>query len=53
MTVKAGRHLKAWNILVQVEETSDCDLDLVVRQVGEGGLQKICNKTLKKNSRYM
>ena len=53
MNLKAGRHLEAWNILVQVEETGDCDLDLVVGQVGEGGLQKIRNKTLKNNSRYM
>ena len=53
MNLKADGHLESWNILVQVEETGDCDLDLVVGQVGEGGLQKICNKTLKNNSRYM
>ena len=53
MNLRVDSHLKAWDILVQVEETGDCDLDLVVGQVGEGGLQKICNKTLKNNSRYM
>ena len=53
MNLKADRHLESWNILVQVEKTGDCDLDLVVGQVGEGGLQKICNKTLKSSSRYV
>ena len=53
VNLKADRHLESWNILVQVEKTGDCDLDLVVGQVGEGGLQKICNKTLKNSSCYM
>ena len=53
MNLKADRHLEAWDILVQVEKPGDCDLDLVVGQVGEGGLQKICNKTLKSSSRYV
>ena len=53
MNLKADGHLESWNILVQIEKTGDCDLDLVVGQVGEGGLQKICNKTLKNSSRYV
>ena len=32
-------HLESRYILVEVEKTGDCDLDLVVREVGEGGLQ--------------
>ena len=41
-------YLKTRYILVQIEKTRDCDLDLVVGEVRESGLQEICNKTLEK-----
>ena len=39
--------LELWNVVVQVEEPGDGDLDLVVRQVGEGSLQQVGNVALK------
>ena len=36
---KTKTNLEARYILVEVEKTGDCDLDLVVRKVGEGRLQ--------------
>ena len=41
-------NLETRYILVEVEKTSHCDLDLVVGQVGESRLQQIRNKTLEK-----
>jgi hypothetical protein len=42
--------LEGQDVLVQVEEALDGDLDLVVREVGERGAEKVGNKVLKKKA---
>ena len=43
--------LELWNILVQVEQSCHGNLDLIIRQVWECSLQKVCHVGLKGKQR--